>query len=257
MCFSAVSIRFFNVWKLRQEHLQSAFPVNGTHFFLDIGLAGQDTEFTVSKTKHLEDAGWRGVCANPFSTSKRSCKTVSVPVAPISGQEVELTDCTGVRTPFQAVFATTSLECPTVRKTAVSITELLKLSKAPRIIDYVALDTQGSELEILKRFPFGSFCVRAWTVERHSGEARVNAGIRRLLISRSCKVKDAGSVWWARCSCSKFASSLLTQSVAPTRRTKILYKLAKQRIKEKYGRHGRSSAVLTAMDDSPGLMRKN
>jgi hypothetical protein len=177
--------------------------VNGTHFFMDIGSSANDVG-----TKRLEDNGWKGVCASPFPDVERSCKTISSPVVPKDGEQVSVEDCTqttGVLQVLMSAVATT--HCPQVMRAGVGIAEVLDLSKAPSIIDYLALDTSGSELPILKRFPFEKFCVRAWTV-RH-GEKADKADIQQLLESRNCHVKDVGDVYWARCSCSDFSETLL------------------------------------------------
>jgi hypothetical protein len=43
---------------------------------------------------------------------------------------------------------------------------------APRIIDYWSLDTEGSELKILKNFPFDEYAFRVLTVEHNWLPAR-------------------------------------------------------------------------------------
>jgi hypothetical protein len=54
---------------------------------------------------------------------------------------------------------------------------------APKIIDYLSLDVEGHEFEILKNFPFEEYKIRCITVEHnepHQGsELRIK--IRRLL----------------------------------------------------------------------------
>jgi hypothetical protein len=188
--------------------MKSAFPMNGTHFFLDIGVGSDAQNGAFSRTKFLEERGWRGVCANPFPDQTRSCKAVVAAVAPSSGQKVEVSDCNGVTT-LWSMFATT--ECPRVEKATMSVGEVLLLSKAPPVIDYLNLDSQGSELEIMEKFPFKKFCVRAWTIQ-HRHEADTAAGIQKVLGTNGCKVKDAGPAFWARCPCSDFAQSFLAQS---------------------------------------------
>ena len=38
-----------------------------------------------------------------------------------------------------------------------SLQEILKKAKAPKIIDYLSLDVEGAELEVLKNFPFKKY----------------------------------------------------------------------------------------------------
>lgn len=220
MCSAALAIRLAALYKMgklgRWSRATSSLPVNGTHFFLDIGLGsnGNDDEST---TKYLEDAGWSGICVDPFPDTSRSCHKISMPVSAQNGEQVEVADCTSRASPLQVVLSARVLgrstsDCPKMERSSLGIADLMKLSKAPNVIDYLALDTQGSELTILQRFPFDDFCVRAWSVRRH-GETETSVGIQKLLAARDCRVKEAGPSYWARCKCSKFSESLLARRI--------------------------------------------
>lgn len=63
----------------------------------------------------------------------------------------------------------------------VSLNDLLTQYGAPRTIDYLSIDTEGSEYEILSTFDFGRFDVRVITVEHNFTDTR--EAIRRLLQS--------------------------------------------------------------------------
>jgi len=208
MCSTALGLRLIALWKMGKigHHLDGRLgftDVNGTHFFMDIGSSANDVG-----TKRLEENGWKGVCASPFPDLERSCKRISLPVVPKDGEQVSVKDCTQTSGVLQVLMsAVAAIDCPKVMRAGVGIAEMLHLSKAPRIIDYLALDTGGSELPILRRFPFEKFCVRAWTVKH--GEKADRADIQRLLEARKCHVKDVGDVHWARCSCSDFSATLL------------------------------------------------
>jgi FkbM family methyltransferase len=69
-----------------------------------------------------------------------------------------------------------------VTKPARTIGSVLREFGAPRVIDYWSLDTEGSELAILRSFPFGEFTVRVLTVEHNL--APVRETIRRFLEAR-------------------------------------------------------------------------
>jgi FkbM family methyltransferase len=64
----------------------------------------------------------------------------------------------------------------------ISLTDLLKKHKAPRYIDYLSIDTEGSELEILQAFDFSRWTFGTITVEHNHGEQR--AGILELLTTQ-------------------------------------------------------------------------
>ena len=49
----------------------------------------------------------------------------------------------------------------------ISLNDLLQLHRAPKIIDYLSIDTEGSEYEILKAFNFNEYDIRIITVEHN------------------------------------------------------------------------------------------
>lgn len=55
----------------------------------------------------------------------------------------------------------------TVKKFTRTVGQILKECNAPQTIDYWSLDTEGSELTILKSFPFDEYSFRVITVEHN------------------------------------------------------------------------------------------
>jgi FkbM family methyltransferase len=55
----------------------------------------------------------------------------------------------------------------TIKKLTRTVGQILKESNAPQTIDYWSLDTEGSELTILKSFPFDEYSFRIITVEHN------------------------------------------------------------------------------------------
>ena len=49
---------------------------------------------------------------------------------------------------------------------AVTLFSILKKYKAPKIIDYLSLDVEGAEIDVLKNFPFKKYKFLALTIER-------------------------------------------------------------------------------------------
>ena len=52
------------------------------------------------------------------------------------------------------------------KRKSKSLQEILKKAKAPKIIDYLSLDVEGAELEVLKNFPFKKYKFLSMTIER-------------------------------------------------------------------------------------------
>jgi len=149
-----------------------------------------------------KEFGWAGLCAepNPEFLEKlkrnRSCTVSADCIAGVSGQVVEflLADEYGGmlahlrdqhddrRKGFLDLGQTCSLA-------TVSLDEFLRKHNAPRIIDYLSIDTEGSEYEILKNFPFDRWEIRLITVEHNFTPIRTN--IRDLLISRGYTCQEA------------------------------------------------------------------
>jgi hypothetical protein len=84
--------------------------------------------------------------------------------------------------------------------TTISFNDALQECDAPRHIDYVSLDTEGSELDILSTFDFAKYRVRLWTIE-HNHTAN-EANIDRLMASQGYVRKfpdwSRFDAWYAR-----------------------------------------------------------
>jgi len=82
---------------------------------------------------------------------------------------------------------------------SISLNHLLSSNSAPNCIDYLSVDTEGSEFEILQAFDFQKYDVRIITVEHNFTVNR--DGIRALLESRGfSRVLERFSMWddWYR-----------------------------------------------------------
>ena len=63
------------------------------------------------------------------------------------------------------------LSYPKIQAKTVTLNTLLDEYNAPSVIDYISLDTEGSELKILQAFDFRKWEVRIFSIE-HNTEVR-------------------------------------------------------------------------------------
>ena len=154
-------------------------------YFLDFG-ASNGVRF--SNTLLLEQSfGWRGICIEPndsfFAELKknRNCHCLNVCVYDSDG-EVEFVETLRFWAASWLIYDPSHLECAkanfdlrcdsagrpaTVRKAARTLRSVLRECEAPSVIDYWSLDTEGSELTILKSFPFDRYSFRVISVEHN------------------------------------------------------------------------------------------
>lgn len=69
----------------------------------------------------------------------------------------------------------------------ISLLDLLEFWRAPRRIDYLSIDTEGSELDILQSFDFSAYDIRLITVEHNHTEKRQS--LFDLLVSKGYRRK--------------------------------------------------------------------
>lgn len=153
-------------------------------FFIELGA--YDGEIA-SDTYMLEKGfGWDGVCIEPSNAYNnlvkiRSCKCMR-----------ELVGEDGVEYPFVSHNRKSSVSVgiedmnakvrskknKAVNIIARSLTSILDEIKAPRIIDYLALDVEGFELTVLENIDFDKYQFRVMTVERRATADRVIAFLK-------------------------------------------------------------------------------
>jgi FkbM family methyltransferase len=147
-------------------------------FFVEFGATnGVD----LSNTYLLEkEFGWRGILAEPLPIwhsalrGNRSCVIDTRCVHSTTGKFVTFANTTsfpelsGIE---ENLPNDMNYDARKNRKTlmveTVSLLDLLIQNKAPQKIDYLSIDTEGSELEILSNFDFQRFEVNVLTVEHN------------------------------------------------------------------------------------------
>lgn len=170
-------------------------------YFVEFGATNG---ILLSNTWLLEkDFGWHGICAEPNPKffeelkSNRLCIVSPACIGSRTGDEVEFV--------FADVFGgmvsdidkdehshtrgAYLQESGSVRLVTVSLHDFLIQNEAPKRIDYLSIDTEGSEFSILESFPFDQWDIRHITVEHNHTPHRQL--IRELLESNGYQCQEA------------------------------------------------------------------
>lgn len=176
--------------RLKQSHsqlLQDLFVLFETGekrggFFVEFGATnGVD----LSNTLLLErDFGWRGILAEPARRwhsdlrSHRRCAISTRCVWSRSAESLEFNETpigelsTIDRFSFSDGHAAERQAGTRYTVETVSLLDLLEEHEAPQTIDYLSIDTEGSELDILCAFDFNRYDIRCISVEHNYQPAR-------------------------------------------------------------------------------------
>jgi FkbM family methyltransferase len=155
-------------------------------FFIDSGAYRSQN---LSNTYVLEkDFGWNGICIEPQPnlykelSENRKCTVVKCTLDDKIGEAnfIYADGLSGIlenmcafdynRVSNLPEYRNKNLKELTKKTSTVLISDILEEYKAPEIIDYWSLDTEGSEYPILKSFPWHKHKVILLTVEHNQGE---------------------------------------------------------------------------------------
>lgn len=148
-------------------------------YFVEFGATDG---LSLSNTYLLEkDFEWTGLLAEPnpefFEILKKNRRAVvtGACIAASTGEEVEFVFADefggiadfcddGAHRERRDAYRKTGA---VARLKTISLNDFLKAHDAPHDIDYISVDTEGSEFDILNAFPFERWNVRCWTVEHN------------------------------------------------------------------------------------------
>jgi FkbM family methyltransferase len=179
-------------------------------FFVEFGATDG---VLLSNTWLLEmQFGWQGICAEPNQKlykrlrRNRNCTVSSACIGEKSGEKVEFifADAYGGMLKYahedmhkSKREAYHSAGGGVTVLTTISLHDFLLEHDAPKIIDYLSIDTEGSEFEILKSFPFDKWNIRLLTIEHNFTERRKD--IRGLLESHGyCCMEQKFDDWYEK-----------------------------------------------------------
>lgn len=170
---------------------QLDFKIKG--YFIEFGaLDGKDSSNTYILEKKF---GWNGIVAEPSKEWQkklelnRNCEIDKRCVWTHSGQKIEFLEISysGLSTisQFQYSDSYNRKKNKKYHVESISLNDLLEEYRAPKKIDYLSIDTEGSEFQILQRFDFSKYEIKIITVEHNYTNQREK--ISNLLASKGYK----------------------------------------------------------------------
>jgi len=141
-------------------------------FFIEIGGGNG---FDLSNTYLLEKKfKWNGIICEPNAILQkkilklRSAKLIKKPITKKSLKNISFYEN---KDPYQSSVIKTN-NFKKIRKIdTLSLNYLLKNFNKNKSIDYISIDTEGNEVEILKNFNFNKFKVKIFTIEHNFNES--------------------------------------------------------------------------------------
>jgi FkbM family methyltransferase len=132
-------------------------------YFLDIGAYDG---MNASNSFLLEQLGWNGICVEPnveeFNKLNqiRNCFKYNVAVTNYDGYCLFEGEGQGGAI-VNDINKQNNVKCLTVET-------ILRETNAPKIIEYMSVDVEGAEMEVLEKTPFGEYEIVAMTVEHNA-----------------------------------------------------------------------------------------
>lgn len=153
-----------------------------TGYFVEFGAAnGIDASNTYLLEKEF---GWQGILSEPARCwqedlkNNRNCIIATHCVWRESRQNLAFNEVDSGEYSTIAAFSLLDMHRETRKKgkiysvETISLEDLLAMYNAPREIDYLSIDTEGSEYEILAAFDFSKYQIRAITCEHNFSPLR-------------------------------------------------------------------------------------
>lgn len=164
---------FQDLWVL----METSEKRNG--YFVEFGAANG---ITYSNTLLLErNYGWRGILAEParsWHPALKNARSAAIDHRCVWSRSGETVDFVEQSNALHSGVAGFSVVDPVADQSTgyqvetVSLNDLLQDHGAPTTIDFLSLDTEGSELEILTAFDFMAWDVRLIAVEHNFSDKR-------------------------------------------------------------------------------------
>ena len=173
--------------------------------YLDFKKNGYFVEFGAANGKYISNTylmekkfGWNGILCEPGNIfqeelkKNRNCIIEKLCVWNKSNEQLEFIETnipehsTITKFSFLDKLGHTRKQGNRYKVSTITLNDLFEKNKAPYEIDYLSIDTEGTELEILKSINFEDFDIKIITVE-HNFKNEIRKKIYSLLVKRGYK----------------------------------------------------------------------
>ncbi len=173
------AMHFMNSYAQLFQDLLVIFLTKGKRdgFFVEFGATnGCDLSNTFALEQHF---GWKGLLAEPakcWQAALKANRKAAIDTrcvwretgAKLEFKETEIAELSTLNNLVDTDFNRRGrMKGTTYSVETVSLNDLLKLHNVPQEIDYLSIDTEGSELEILQAFDFADYDIKIMTVEHN------------------------------------------------------------------------------------------
>lgn len=95
----------------------------------------------------------------------RKCKLIGLPVSNVCKKKIKFFE--NLKDPYQSSSSKLKSSYRTKYTNSICINHLLKKYHAPKTIDYMSIDTEGNEYEIIKNINFNKWKIKIITIEHN------------------------------------------------------------------------------------------
>ena len=157
-----------NEWLLRSQLGQDRWVAQlfkRKGYFVEIGAWDGEE---LSNTFYLEmELKWTGILVEPIQEFWNNCNNCRNCIC----ENVAISEKAGLVSFKEDGQSSTIVQEPgdgVITIPAITIKDLFKKYKAPTVIDYLSIDTGGTELEIISSFPFKEYSFIALTIQHNA-----------------------------------------------------------------------------------------
>ena len=181
-------------YRLKEEF----FGGSRTGFFVEVGAYDPRV---LSQTWHLEQLGWEGILVEPqpdlaekLRQQRRAKVYEAACSSPANVGKIMTLNLAGGHSTLESRFVDAGTRRGgTVAIKARTLDDILTDAKAPRPLDFVSIDVENHEIEVLAGFDLAVWCPRLMLVEDHALSPRLH----RYLTGRGYKwVRRTGLNGW-------------------------------------------------------------